>query len=101
MPALPAGVPACCAIANEDAPTASAAAIASVFIVDINDLLSRHTGVKRGSQNHVPRSCSGSVFQKGWNRTRAQCYVCVMLDVANMRQDAIGEDAQRAHDLFL
>src|SRR5579862_8397649 len=106
MPALLAGVPVCCAMANEgmandDAPTASAAAMASVLIVDINDLLSRYTGVKRGSQNHVPRTCSASVFRKSWNRASAQCYECVMLDVANVRQDTIGEDAQRAHDLVL
>jgi hypothetical protein len=41
-------------MANEDAPTASAAAMANVFIVDIDDLLSRHPGVKRDNQNHVP-----------------------------------------------
>lgn len=36
MAALPVGVPVCCAIANDDAPTANAAAMASVLIVDID-----------------------------------------------------------------
>jgi plasmid stabilization system protein ParE len=34
-------------------------------------------------------------------RARAKLPTGAMLDVANLRQDAVGEHAQRAHDLFL
>jgi hypothetical protein len=46
-------------MANDDAPTASAAAMASVLIVDIDVLLSRHTDKTRQA-----KSCSMNLFRK-------------------------------------